>query len=221
MDKIYISENIIKNLFKNIYFITGTAYAGKSTMIKMLAEKYNGIACKENYHEDLRYLTDVEHQPSLNYFDTMTDWQEFVNRSPEEYSNWIKEATKEISELELVQLIKVGGTDRKVFVDTNISVSLLHKISDYKHVAIMICPQTMSVEKFFDRTDPEKQFLLSVIKESKDPEKSMENFKNCIAEINSKEKYDYFVNSGFFVFERDGSKTLDETLNILENHFEL
>ena len=31
--------------YKKVYFINGTAYAGKSTMIKMSAEKYNGIAC--------------------------------------------------------------------------------------------------------------------------------------------------------------------------------
>lgn len=32
-------------------FINGTAYAGKSTMVAMLAEKYNLIHCGENYHE--------------------------------------------------------------------------------------------------------------------------------------------------------------------------
>lgn len=37
--------------FNNVYFINGTAYAGKSTMVKMLAEKYNGMACEENYHD--------------------------------------------------------------------------------------------------------------------------------------------------------------------------
>ena len=37
----------------NIYYIIGTAYAGKSTMVKRLAEKYNGIACEENYHDRL------------------------------------------------------------------------------------------------------------------------------------------------------------------------
>ena len=37
----------------NAYFITGTAYAGKSTIVKLLAEKHNGIACRENYHEEL------------------------------------------------------------------------------------------------------------------------------------------------------------------------
>lgn len=38
---------------ENTYFITGTAYAGKSTMVKMLAEKHNGILCEENYHDKL------------------------------------------------------------------------------------------------------------------------------------------------------------------------
>lgn len=37
--------------FNNVYFINGTAYAGKSTMIKLLADKYDGIACEENYHD--------------------------------------------------------------------------------------------------------------------------------------------------------------------------
>ena len=39
--------------FENVYFINGTAYAGKSTMVKLLAQKYDGIACEENYHDRL------------------------------------------------------------------------------------------------------------------------------------------------------------------------
>ena len=39
----------LKNQFKNVYFIIGTAYAGKSTMVKMLSEYYDGITCEENY----------------------------------------------------------------------------------------------------------------------------------------------------------------------------
>ena len=33
--------------FENAYFIIGNAYAGKSTMVKELAKKHNGIACTE------------------------------------------------------------------------------------------------------------------------------------------------------------------------------
>ena len=40
-------------IYDNVYFFNGTAYAGKSTMVKRLAEKYNGIACEENYHDAL------------------------------------------------------------------------------------------------------------------------------------------------------------------------
>lgn len=38
-----ISNNILKHYLKNVYFITGTAYAGKSTTVKMLSEKYDMI----------------------------------------------------------------------------------------------------------------------------------------------------------------------------------
>ena len=32
-----IGNNILRHYLQNAYFITGTAYAGKSTMVKMLA----------------------------------------------------------------------------------------------------------------------------------------------------------------------------------------
>ena len=43
-----MSENYY---FENVYFVIGTAYAGKSTMVKELAKRHNGIACEENYHD--------------------------------------------------------------------------------------------------------------------------------------------------------------------------
>ncbi len=36
-----IEDNIIKHNLKNVLFICGTACAGKTTMSKLLAEKYN------------------------------------------------------------------------------------------------------------------------------------------------------------------------------------
>lgn len=74
MAKISLSSNVIRKLFQNVFFINGTAYAGKSTMIKMLSEKYNGVCCGENYNEKLFYLMDPVHQPNLCYFQTMSDW---------------------------------------------------------------------------------------------------------------------------------------------------
>ena len=36
-----IENNIIKENLKNVYFVCGNACAGKTTMARMLAEKYN------------------------------------------------------------------------------------------------------------------------------------------------------------------------------------
>ena len=47
-----LSNNILKYYLKNCYFINGTAYAGKSTMCAMLAERYHLVHCEENYHLD-------------------------------------------------------------------------------------------------------------------------------------------------------------------------
>ena len=216
-----IQSNLLKKLFQNVYFINGTAYAGKSTMVKMLAEKHNGICCGENYHAELQHLADPVHQPNLCYFDTMKDWQEFVNRSPEVYDNWIEGTAGEAAQLEIMLLIRLTAQGKKIFVDTNIPLDMLWKISDREHVAIMLAPQSTSVDRFFDRSDPDKQFLLSVIDAAEDPEKTMANFRECMAKINSREKYDAFANSGFFVLVRDDNRTPEETMAILEKHFDL
>lgn len=56
-------ENSMK--FENVYFITGTAYAGKSTMVHLLAEKYGGVECGENYHDVLLPELRKEEFPAL------------------------------------------------------------------------------------------------------------------------------------------------------------
>ena len=72
--------------FPNAYFFNGTAYAGKSTLVKKLAEKYGGIACEENYHNALLEELDPEQFPSLTYTRDLQDWHDFIRRTPEEYA---------------------------------------------------------------------------------------------------------------------------------------
>lgn len=218
---ITIKSNILKYLFRNIYFINGTAYAGKSTMIKMLADKYDGICCGENYHDIFMNAIDKENQPNLSYFDTMKDWQEFVNRTPEEYEHWIDGCNEEASDLEIIRLIQLVDCGKRIFADTNIRTEKLKEISDYNHVAIMLAPQSVSVDRFFNREDEEKQFILQQIQQAENPEKTMRNYRQCLERINSKEKYHDFENSGFFTLVRDDERTLEQTMEILERHFKM
>jgi dephospho-CoA kinase len=216
-----IENNVLKHYLKNVYFITGTAYAGKSTMVKMLAERYGLTECGENYHMAVseRVATPETH-PDLCYNRQLTDWREFVTRPPEEYERWIYAVGREAAEFEVAELIAISQ-DQKVIVDTNIPIDLLKEISGYNHVAVMLSPQSMSVERFFDRADPDKQFLLNVIDSCDDPVAVMENYRQGLARINSQEHYDEYANSGFFtvVREDNGIDTRNEVCNILAKHF--
>ncbi len=74
-----------KVYFENAYFIIGTAYAGKSTMVKELAKRHDGIACEENYHDSFPEELDVDEFPCLTYTRDLEDWHDFIRRSPQEY----------------------------------------------------------------------------------------------------------------------------------------
>lgn len=219
--KIEIESNIIRYLLKNVYFINGTAYAGKSTMVKLLAEKHDGICCGENYHDALMEAIDPVHQPNLSYFETMSGWQEFIGRTPEEYDAWIRGTSREAADMELAILLGLSRTNKKIFVDTNIPLPILREIAGYHNVAIMLSGQSMSVDRFFDREDPEKQFLYQKILEAPDPEAAMANFRNCLAKINGPEHYREFAESGFFTYVRREDSTIADALAQLENHFGL
>lgn len=218
-----IENNILKHYLRNVYFITGTAYAGKSTTVKMLAERYDMIFCGENYHSEVSDIVAVpEKQPDSCYIKNLTDWKDFVTRSPEEYERWIYNTAKEAAEFEVAQLISISG-DKKVIVDTNIPIDVLKEISDYNHVAVMLSPQSMSVERFFDRNDPEKLFLLNVIESCDDAEAVMENYKRGLALINSQKHYDEYAESGFFkvIREDNGKDTREEVCDLIAKHFGL
>ena len=202
--------------FENVYFFNGTAYAGKSTMVRRLAEKYGGIECGENYHDALLPELDAAEFPGLAYTRDLQDWHDFVRRTPEEYEAWIDRVSKECERLELRILEGLPGGDRPVFVDTNISIETLREVSDENHVLIMLADPDVSVRRFFERPDKEKQFLYRLMLEEPDPEASLQNFRKCLERINSRARYDAFLHSGFKVIQRDDSRTIEQTLALVE-----
>lgn len=207
--------------FKNTFFIIGTAYAGKSTMVKLLAEKYNGIACEENYHNVLLPGLDKDKFPNLTYTRDLQDWHDFIRRTPEEYENWVTGVSGECERLELQILSRLNPEGKMVFVDTNIKVETLKKISDKDHVLVMLSDPDVSVNRFFERPDREKQFLYRLIMEEENPELALDNFRECLRRINSRANYDSFLHSGFKVIVRDENRSVEDTLALVEKCFGL
>ena len=211
-----LNNSIIKHYLKNVMFITGTPYAGKSTMVKMLADKYGLIHRGEDYNFVLDGVTTPDKFPNLCY-----DWQESLNRTSEVFAKWLSDVAREIAQFEIAGLMRISEK-QKVIVDTTIPSDILREIADYNQVAVMLCPLSMTVENFFDRGDPDKALTKERIMKTENPEKTMRNFLAGIAKY-SQDIYDEFSGSGFFTLMRDDAviDTKTETLELLAKHFGL
>ncbi len=206
-----------------VYFVIGTSYAGKSTIVKNLAKKHNGIALEENYHDAKLPELDSKEFPNLCYTRDLQDWHEFIRRTPEEYVRWIHDVKKECETVEfqiLEELLPKPETQGKlIFVDTNICVDTLHKITDDRHVLVMMSDPNIAISRFFDRPDPEKQFLYKLMLEEPDPQAALDNYREILVRLHSKESYDELKNSGYQIIFRDENRTQEETVELAEKIF--
>ena len=207
----------------NVYFVIGTSYAGKSTIVKNLAKKHGGIALEENYHDAKLPELDSREFPGLTYTRDLQDWHEFIRRTPEEYVSWLKSTQKEceIVELRMIEelLEKPEAQGKKIFVDTNICMETLHRISDDRHVLVMLADPEIGIHRFFDRPDPEKQFLYRLMLEEPDPQAALDNYREILTRVCSRESYDELLHSGFQVIFRNEDRSQEETVLLAERIF--
>ena len=207
----------------SVYFVIGTSYAGKSTLVKNLAKKHRGIALEENYHDARLPELDSREFPNLCYTRDLQDWHEFIRRTPDEYVAWLHAVKKEceIVELQMLEelLAKPEGRAKRIFVDTNICVETLHRFTDTRHVVVMLADPETGIRRFFDRPDPEKQFLYRLMLEEPDPRAALDNYREILTRICSRESYDELLHSGFRVLFRDEARSPEETAALAEEIF--
>jgi tRNA nucleotidyltransferase/poly(A) polymerase len=212
-----------KKELSNVYFVNGSAYAGKSSVCKALAKKHNMYLCEENYQFDafLKQTTKETH-PHMNYFKTMSSWEEFVSRSKEAYQAWLDGVSLETTPFELETLSELAKKHDRVLVDTNIPDQVLVQIADYNHVLYMVAKTDLSVSHFFHRKDKEKQFLYRVMMDMEDPEKALKHYREILEYINREERLEVFKNSKFLCIERVKiEEDLQEKIRLAEKHFGL
>ena len=207
----------------NVYFVIGTSYAGKSTIVKNLAGKHGGIALEENYHDAKLPELDSREFPNLTYTRDLKDWHEFIRRTPDEYVTWLKNVKKECETVELQMigelLEKPEAREKRIFVDTNICIETLHAISDTGHVLVMLADPEIGITRFFDRPDKEKQFLYQLMLEEPDPQAALDNYREILTRVCSKESYDELLHSGFRVIFRDEDRSQEDTVRLAEEIF--
>ena len=153
-----------------------------------------GVFSDSRIFHDLSEELRKEDFPCLTYIRDLTDWHDFIRRTPEEYEAWIDGVSKECETLELKILSDMSQEEKPIFVDTNISIETLRTIADHHHVLIM---------------------------EEPDPEQALENYRQSLMRIHSQERYDRLLYSGFHVIHRDENRSIEQTLTLVEKAFGL
>ncbi|MDR0929608.1 MAG: hypothetical protein LBM74_07850 [Oscillospiraceae bacterium] len=220
--KVQISDNILRHYLSNVYFINGHSYAGKSTMVKMLSERYDMIPCGENYHDEVA-ITGLSRwqQPALFALPARGGWDNWLSMTPEEHWQWMEAITEECTEIEIMECIRRAASGKKVIVDTNIPPDVLRHISGYHNVAILTGDPEKAAARFFDREDAEKKEMLAQIGRCKDPAAALANF-NAWLTYQPPVAIDW-EHTGFFTYQRTDyeSDTREAMLAALAAHFGL
>lgn len=207
-------DNVLKEYLRNVYFISGTACGGKTTVTKALGEKYNiPVYVIDDQFTIHQALSDKEHQPTMNT--QFKDADEFFGRSVEEYKAWLLGNKREQLDYVLLDLIRLSR-DQVVLCDLHIVVEEADKITDPSRIAFMISKPENIVDTYIHRPDhkPFHDFIHS----ASNYEKAKDTCEKTLCDINTT-AYDFIRNSGYFWVERDNRRSVEDTVALVEKHF--
>ncbi len=207
-------DNIIKEYLKNVYFITGTPCGGKTTVSRALAEKYGLelLDVDERFDEHQR-ISDSVHQPAMNKQFGSAD--EFFGRSVEEYKNWLIDNTREQLDFVLLDLIRLSA-DKRVLCDCHLTVEHAMMFSEPSRVVFLIKDPSNLVDEYRERWDHQgfNQYLNS----ASDVESAKRTVSRTLYELNIN-RIEEVKHSQFFRLERDDTRSVEDTVKLVEQHF--
>lgn len=214
----YIAENILKHSLQNVYFLAGTALAGKTTMTKVLSEKHGFVPYYEDWNGEsfleFKSICDEKYQPQST---KKKDYEAHFSKTVEEFLAEKAESKRDYwIEFAIIDLIKISQNN-KVVTDLYIPITLLAEISDYSRVACMLAsPELVTCENYGKR-ESHKAFLDCLLS-LKEPEKKIA-VQDELFRIGVEEIYEDVRKYNFFNIVRTEESTVDNTLKMLENHF--
>jgi len=207
-------DNVIKEYLRNVYFISGTPCAGKTTVTRALGEKFGiPVYVIDDQFTIHRLMSDEAHQPNMNR--RFRDADEFFGRSVEEYRNWLLGNTREQLDYVLLDLMKLSR-DHMVLCDLHLIAEEAGKITDPSRIAFLIKEPTDLVEAYISR--PDHQGFRDFIHSASDYEKAKATCNETLYTLNI-DRYNYIKKSNYFWLERDDGRSVDETAALVAKHF--
>jgi len=218
-----IAENILKHSLQNVYFLSGSALAGKTTMAKELSKKYGFIHFNDNWHEESfkiwDSIIDERYQKKASKRQAVTDWEAYFGRSVEEFlAAGDYNGYDEYLEYAIIELIKISQNN-KVVADVDIPIKLLIQISDYNRIVCMTATNELLTCENYGKRDDHKEFLECILS-LKEPEKKIA-VQDELFRIGAKKILEDARKYRLFSIVRTDKSTIENTLEMIEKHFRL
>lgn len=211
-----IQNNIIKYNLKNVLFVCGTACGGKTTMSKLLADKYGFyLYDMDRMYDKHRAIAQEQYQPDTYYH--MQNFHEQWMRPVEEQARWNMSIIKEQSEMVLIDLMNISR-NQTVVADVLYSSVYTKEIIDYNQIVFLTVDKVVLSSQYFNR--PEKRDFYEFVKVQ--PLADV-YFKNIIKglELTNDLEQQMMRESGLRIIERKQNETKESLLKELEAHFGL
>jgi hypothetical protein len=212
-----LPDNIIKHFLRNVYFVSGCACGGKTTISKYLAEKHQMYL----YNWDSRFdrhkeISDLQNQPYM--YKKYSSWEEYFNRPPKLYAHDLRNSVREQVEVSIVELLSLSVKETRIIVDGIFSSSILNRISSKERVLFLLAdPAAIRVE-YFNR--PDKKAMLECINGLHNPEQSLENvFVSMETWLNN--EMPEIQQSEFLTITRSRNTNWEHVRQEVEKHFNL
>lgn len=206
-----------KQQFKNVYFITGTATGGKTTMSKQLAQKYGFVRYDVDEEFDKhKKLSNPKDQPNMNK--SFKNADEFFLRDKDEYVSWLKNNSKEQLKFVLDDLVELSKK-QKVVCDLHLTVEEALQIAEQNQIVFLIRENNDNIiDDYCSRKS--HQGFNTFINSATNPQKAKQNCNLVLKTIND-ERSDAIKNSSFLYIVRNANSSIENTLNQIEKHFGL
>lgn len=194
-----------------IYWIGGSACAGKSTLARRLAEKYSLVlyACDEHYEDHLRRIIE-EAQPAMYRVSRMTMNEAFYTRDIAEQLDTYIECLREDFSYVLSDL-GIRGEGPVVVEGNQLLPELVAPLLKQTDKAIWIVPS----ESFQREQYSKREWIQGILQATEDPEAAFDNWMKRDAKFAEQVKTHAEARK-LKVLEVDGRRTLEQNFAELE-----
>jgi len=212
-----IPENIISHKLKNVYLIIGGSCSGKSTASHHISERYGMYRYSTDDMRKTYYERAVsEYQPTL-----CRKINDFYELSVNEALLYEADVAKEAACMIIADLIELSGKYERIVCEGVYAVPIIPLI-DYNKKIYLSASDEIIKREFFNRL-AQSRILENIMKRTDITELEKENRishrKDIACGIIS--KLDEFTKNNIKRHYRDENKTIENMLNIIEQHFEL